>query len=222
MEQNNPGNFSPSPPAQAAMPSEAAAQSEQKSVAPDQTQDNLGRFPLRPLGFLVILLVVVLVPGLIFLNRREAKKQSAEELAASLSQPERNTRPFVSCPVLPVRCVAGQFVEENTDGKMIYGFKFGGLPAGSQVFAVMSGEKTVESDGSFLITNSERGIELRYVFSGDFGLSQESLASYDEGAVIGTFSGDASDLILYVRNIETGQPVRLGIGASGDFLTNLN
>ena len=216
MEQNSPGNLNSSPAA------EEAALIEQKPEPPVQTPENLGRFPLKLLGLLAVLLILVIIPGLIFLNRKEAKKQSKEELAASFSQPDRITPPFIRCPVVPDECARGQTVEEDVDGQKVYALRFSPLVNGTQVFAAMAGERTVEPDNSLLITNTERGIELRYVLDGEFKYGDENATAYTDQNTIGIFTGEGNTLTLLARSIKADQPVRLGVGRAGDFLTNLD
>lgn len=200
---------------------ETTAPSGQNLEVADQTGDIRGGFPLKALLLGVILLILVTVPGLIFLYRQKAQEKSTEEIAAALSQPNRRAVPFISCPLAKEQCLAGQPVIEEAEEGEVYSVRFVRLGGGSAVLASVGGEMTAPSGNSFLITDEQRGIQLRYVTEGEFVFEDEGVFFYEEKGPIGTFGGGENTLTVYAKSMNTGEPIHLGIGAGGEFLTNL-
>lgn len=211
MEPNNSNNLNPSPPE--SLPNAAVGNS-----LPAAT---IRPFSVLKAGVLGLTLVILAAVGAFLLVRTKEKSQNPEELAVSLSQKDPSNRPFIWCPVVREQCAVGQTIKTDTDGKTIYAVSFSSLGSASQVFASSAGAKTIESDSSFLITNEERGTELRYVTSGDFAFVDANDSFYEEHEPIGSFGGEGNILTLYAKNTVSNQSVRLGIGKGGDYLTNL-
>ncbi len=132
------------------------------------------------------------------------------------------TLPYISCPVPADQCKNGKAVVEDVNGGKRYGVKFTNLNQEASVSAAISGRKTKEGQNTILITNSERGIELKYVWIGDFKVTDQvnAASAVAEKQVMGNFSNAVNTLTVYAASIITKTSVKLGVAKDGKYLTN--
>lgn len=143
----------------------------------------------------------------------------APQSAVTPPPPEvRKTLPFISCPLSPDICKTGQAIAEGVaGGQNIYGVRFSNIPKDSTILASLSGQK-ISSAGSFTISNTDRGIEVRYLISGDFTSISDAIVT--ENLVLGSFNGSSNTLTLYATATRAKQSVQLGIEKNGQYLTS--